>query len=1022
MQTHTKGLLTLKIYFYDIESLKNVFTLCNYKSDKNEIDIYCLCDDPSLLNLLNFQTHLLDRIYSRNRNFHGSVNFYDLHTESANNRLAKTFGLSDAYSVNNPQDKGLYPPEFRPVCDTDTDYDENKHPYLMGYNSNNYDTTMLALYFHEVYPIIERRFDGDSPSQDVKFKPTTAELMREYNDQLFSKRFKENMPLRLTQHYNENTKSWTETSYKTTEYKIRKNMLMTGRHIDVARLNEKQQKVALKRLLGMLGYQILESDKLDDTKAVIENTDQLLDLIAYNISDVVNLELLFNHNAYKSKFALKKGLLERYPELMYERIQGQYAPDVKPHKTRRDRLTIDSSSAQFATKSLCPYDHLHDIPSVSFMYPSERKAKELGVPRVNVLEETKKFFYSHFTQPHIRAEFDRVYNYYKSIEGKNFNESENYKTDYQNTSDYLPPKRLTDIPKTNTCMVYYNQDGSPSSCFVTFSTGGIHGAEYNIDLFNADCREFAKEESYFAYAKTQYPDPVTLRAAKKITMPDGTELSYTHFLKTGATLKKAEYKDIEPKRPALFQESKKGDYKLNTRYAYTSADPTNHEDFTSYYPNLLRMMSAFYNEGLGYDRYAEIFDDKQKYGKLMKDKSISDEKREYYSVMREGTKLILNSASGAGDATFESNIRMNNQIISMRIIGQLFSWRIGQAQTIGGARIPSTNTDGLYSVLEESINNKILEKESSDIGVAIEPEPLYLISKDTNNRAELTIDLSTILNASGGTLSCRTGPTPTQSLAHPAIIDWALTEYLIKVSQRENNLSLAHPFNADLGRRIIESAKNVFDPIKFLIMFQNVIASSVGSINYIFGTTDDDVETPIILQHYNRVFIMKDKTPNTMHLRAANAKKLTPATMTKRQRNGERRQQNDPVAVNVLSANGVNMSELPDDKEAVIKKITNIDEDWYMLIENRNLSELTDSERNFIIDNLDYDKYLESLCSSFENNWRNTLPDDLFELIKNGCDISMSTIENSKSCDVTVHTNDINTIRQFYNSIHAVTA
>ena len=39
-----------------------------------------------------------------------------------------------------------------------------------------------------------------------------------------------------------------------------------------------------------------------------------------------------------------------------------------------------------------------------------------------------------------------------------------------------------------------------------------------------------------------------------------------------------------------------------------------------YYPNLLRMMMAFFNKGLGYDRYAEIFDQKQEYGKKMKDK------------------------------------------------------------------------------------------------------------------------------------------------------------------------------------------------------------------------------------------------------------------------------------------------------------------------------------------------------------------------------------------------------------------
>lgn len=1003
----------MKTHFYDIESLDNVFTLCNYKPDSNSIDVYCLCDNENLLHVLGFHNLLTARIYACNKNFNGAVHFYNLKDEQSNNRLAKTFGLSDAYLVNDQKSKSTYPSDFRPVCDTDADYSDDEHPYLMGYNSYNYDTTMLALYLHEAFAVQERRNSDGTITTTTPFSPVTACDMRKYNNELFTPRFKDCMPSRLAYTCPAGSSALKGPDYTLRPYRIRKNMIMTGRHIDVARLNEKQQHVALKRLLGMLGYQILESDKLNN-KSVINTTSELFDLIAYNVSDVVNLKLLADNKTYKSAFTLKKGLLDRYPELIYSEQKNQYKPDIRPDKVRRDRLTIDSSSAQFATKALCPYDHLHDIPTVSFLYPSKQKAKELGIDRVNVLDESKKFFYSHFSQPELRANFDRIYYYYKDIEGKNFNESLNYMTDYGEDADARLPQKITEIPKTNTCMCYYNQDGTESSCFVTFSTGGIHGAEYNIDLYKYDLREFTKTLSYFDYVKSLYPNPVDVRKAKQLTMPDGTVLSYTYFLKTGATLKNAEYKDIETKRPQLFVKSKKGDYKLNSKYAYTSASLTVHEDFKSYYPNLLRMMSAFYNDGLGYDRYAEIFDDKERYGKLMDDESISESERSTYAIMRNGTKLILNSASGAGDANFESNIRMNNQIISMRIIGQLFSWRIGQAQTLHGARIPSTNTDGLYSILEESLNNKILAKESADIGVAIDPEPLYLISKDTNNRLELKTDGQTVtkINASGGTLSCRKGPTPTQSLAHPAIIDWALSEYLIRVSKGEQNLSLAHSFNDDLGMNILKSASQQFEPVKFLNMFQNVIASSVGSIIYIFGMKDSS-DVPIILQHYNRTFIMKDNTPGTMHLRAANGKKLTPATIKKRSRNGERAQQHNPLAIDILLANGVDIADLPNDKEAVIKKITNISEDWFMLIENRDLSQLTDDEKSFIIENLNYDGYLELLRDSFERNWRNILPPDLFNLITNGCCLSLSDRDNNNV--LSKELTDTNSIRTFYN-------
>ena len=124
-------------------------------------------------------------------------------------------------------------------------------------------------------------------------------------------------------------------------------------------------------------------------------------------------------------------------------------------------------------------------------------------------------------------------------------------------------------------------------------------------------------------------------------------------------------------------------------YKRQSSDEAIHEDFASYYPLLLTNMSAFYNPDLGDDRYLKIFHDKERYGKQMKDQSLSAAERERLGVLRNGTKLILNSASGAGDASHDNPIRVNNQIISMRIIGQLFSWRVGQAQTLAGARIIS---------------------------------------------------------------------------------------------------------------------------------------------------------------------------------------------------------------------------------------------------------------------------------------------------------------------------------------------
>ena len=984
----------MKSIFFDIESLENVFSLVSFNDYENTCDIYYLVDNEDQLFVTD---HLLthdelfplvdDMVHKKNKNFNGQCRLYNLKDPMANARLAATFGLSDAQSVSDPSSKSSYSANFRLKCDTDLDYNEDEDYYIFGYNSYHYDTTMLSMYFYDAIPT----------TKNPVFRPIKAKLMRQYNDELFSAEFKEAMENRLRFSYKNPmypNKGYNQMDYNDPKAVIRKNMLMTGRHLDAGRLNEKQQKVALKRILGQIGYQILESDKLRPGQNVIETLVQFLELMAYNVSDCVNLKKLVNHKDYMSAFTLKRQLLKDYPELIYNQKNDAYAPDISPKSVRRDRLMIDSSSAQLSTKALCPYGHLRDYPTVSFMYPSEAKAAAFGIPRINVLEEAKEFFYKNFSQQEIRARFDEIYNYYKSIEGKNFNTSKNYMNDYGSEEEGLPedlvPYSLSDIPVPNTCMPYYDKDGTPSRCFVNFSTGGIHGAEYNKELYEADLaiyntkyQEWQHQLDVINKVKTMYPDPRDLKRAKSVIIDD-VKYTPSKFLMPRATVDEAYWKNDPkpPKKPELFVKSSSSDsYNIAKRYTFTSAAKTNHEDFTSYYPNMLRMMDAFFNEGLGYDRYGEIFDNKTRFGVMMKDSKFTQQERDMYSTMRNGTKLVLNSASGAADANFESNIRMNNKIISMRIIGQLFTWRIGQAQTIEGANMISTNTDGLYSVLEETKNNAVLKRESDSIHVEIEPEPLYLISKDSNNRLEVTIDdnnqLDKIIGASGGTLSCRKGPSPSKALAHPAVIDWALAEYLILAATNYKGISMSSEFDDNIGMNILNAAKTAFgSKVETLLMFQNVIASAPGSQRFVFATTDDDPNTPIPLQHYNRCFIVKDKTPGTYHLKIASAKIITDMMLSKRTRDNQSMRQNDPMASYILKVNGIRADKLPMNKEATVTKIPKIGEHWYIKICNDDLYMLDDARMDQILDALDIDKYLSLVKDVFNENWRNVVPDN----------------------------------------------
>lgn len=274
--------------------------------------------------------------------------------------------------------------------------------------------------------------------------------------------------------------------------------------------------------------------------------------------------------------------------------------------------------------------------------------------------------------------------------------------------------------------------------------------------------------------------------------------------------------------------------------------------------------------------------------------------------------------------------------------------------------------------MEATRNNEILARESANIGVEIEPEPMYLISKDTNNRIELDPSNGKILSASGGTLACQSwagkkGPSPTKSLDHCAITDWALCEYLIfAATGDQTRASLVKPFNPEVGLKILLSASNKMSKTRLLNMFQNVIASSPGSDTYIFAVKHGETERPIPLQHYNRVFIMRDNTPGTVHLFAACVRKLTPQQLKTRAKNNERAQQNDPIALQVLNNNGVETKSIQPGYEASVKKVKDVGTKWFMRVENRDLEYIPDEEIDLIIENLDYGKYLYLLAKAFD--------------------------------------------------------
>lgn len=1268
-----------KFHFYDIECLRNIFTLTVYIPEENKVEQYFLTsrkkhgEKTSLYDLVHAEPNLTkyttDRVRLRNLNFNpgrvinrdknnkatlstGNVELYDLSNNENVIRLAHEFGMSNADDASDPYDNSsTYPAGLRLDATTDLPVKNNDHfkadhinrkynaqlltksnvdtlrkytpkdlhtsffnelsklhyqyfndtkmPYLIGYNSYNYDLTLLAIFLAgavtEVAPnSVNFRKNMYSINRSgvhyFNIEPDSPEALRNVNNAMFSSQFIDNMPAILYRGRDTNITGSYDVDYNNAN-KIRKNMLRSGRHLDAARLNEKMNKVGLKRLLGTLGYQILESDKLRPGTDTIQDLDQFYDLLAYNASDCINLAALFSDDQYIGTFNLKKQLLHDYPMTVYSKADGAYEPVIDPSHVKPNRMQIDSSSAQIATNVICPYGHLNDILAVDFTYPEKRKSVETGIAQFNVLDLTREFFTNRVYKPALKLNakaakralksFENIMTYYQFVQGKNFNDSANYyhkyllpynknyssydylknldtkgfkalwatvdsfdwvrighhmsqakdnevftftepnsqvkinlpysfikhqKITYAQTDDekripltindmimhlnrdekvdikpsdyrsyelssliekieassvsnldnivvqpkttkskqityhdfdkvrtlvrklsrkyfgveftlseFNPKKRLdsqqlvnakthraifqvvmrpytaSDMPAGNYSMPFFNKDCSPSAGYIHFSLGGIHGAEYDIDLYNKDHEEFTRR----------------------------------HNMTPALDGKFAPYTDAEHKwltQHELFRPGQKGDYDLNKRYVYTSIDPVNHEDFHSYYPGMCRMLNVYWNDGIGYDIYGKIYDRKQELGVMMKDPKYSKQQQAYFKSQRGGTKLILNSTTGKGDSHGQNSpIQMNNNIISMRLIGQMFTWRIGQAQTLLGAKCISTNTDGIYTVMEDvELNDKSLAKEAAQIHVGIDPERLFLISKDANNRIEANIKTHALSTASGGGLRAFNGPQTTGRLSHPAAIDRALGLYLLNIADPKSEYydpKMKNDFNLNLSSNILHHLLkpdvanedlNLQDKQKLLNYFQNMIASSTGSNRYIFTTkkyipiktlndskfvTDSQADNPIYgqlfnldsisqddltnIQQFNRVFYVKDNKfthDNLVHVYVASGRKVPAKDVISRKRNGQAPVTNSEAASYILRENGVDIGKLNDEnREASVVTLPSLPPQQNVIIVNNDLSSLNEDEVDNILKSLDYRFYLELFCKTYVKNWSNSL-------------------------------------------------
>lgn len=999
--------MTHNFTYYDIESLENIYAIGLYTQKTNRLDIYFYLDD---MNIIPTAQSIKDRIATRNRNFDtdgSNVYIWDLREPASFARLMWQMAIdyrkrgSNYVRKDNPfmtivykdgdEDKTIK--ILKPVVwDTDPEFNRDEHPFLISYNGYQYDTTIFAQTIDDFVEI-------DEENNLVRFREPSndrAYNLRLFNDKLFDT-YKTNMPMALT------VDSAGNKDYDLIGRHLRNNMLRSGRYVDASKLNEKMYKVALKRLLGLTGNQILESNKLKPGQSRLENADEVCELIAYLASDVIQLHELMTNKIYISSFELRDAVLRDYPELIYRKAQGNgpenYVPMTADPKNVRnkwpdDRLYRDSTSAQLTTASLFPYSKVDDFKTVSYMYPAQKVVDQLNekykddiekglrkpVRRVNVLDETKTFIYNLYSQTSdevaqkVLNEFQPIYDYYKSLEGRNVNASERHIDKYKLFQEDV----LTKLPKfERSFMHYYDKDGNPTGDYINFSVGGVHGAQWNKSYFESEMNNRREFNKLLDQLLEQYSDAVTARRAQiNIIAPDGKKRGYiplgdvlvrTGFvLKSGRRIDASQFKDKLPILESPFTTNKDGIQKLDDKYTYTTASYVNHEDFSSYYPNLLINMDVFYNTDLGYDRYNELYEQKETLGALENDMSLPADERAIAKLKRNGTKLFLNSATGGAATEYDTNIRANNAILSMRIIGQLLTTRVGIYQAYYGANIPSTNTDGLYTIMEELENNELLEKISGDINVAIEPERMFLVSKDANNRFEVITHGDKTSIIASGAVGYYYGPEPKGSLNHPAFVDKILVDYMRTIAPTYDT-NLTQPFNEEAYKRIKAKYFDGLDPREKLLYYQNVLASTTD--RHIFAIRDGE---NIAIHKYNRIFQVKPDIDGAVYLKMASMAKVSDAIANKRIKNNERVVSNDPEAVRILHEGGYFDTEMPQ-HEAKIGKISGVSDTLPVLIVNDSINNMTDEEANALLAKLDDDVYMNMVKTSYEELWRNKL-------------------------------------------------
>lgn len=599
---------------------------------------------------------------------------------------------------------------------------------------------------------------------------------------------------------------------------------------------------SLKRIAAQLGYRIEEPEGIDLSDSYKElTTGEITTLLVYNVSDVLVSYLVFNHEVYVDVRTTREKLLSRFAERFVKKLNvnstsAQFITNVIAPKLE-DKLVDNPVIETFFPVHGPEHQHVYDTIRPYYEALVHKKFKEfLEMPIVlNMTEEQKKYLVVTRSIEAIQA-LDKVFTDYLQMTEQygplatDPNKNMRYRIKHgelqEDLLEYMhnryakfpeevylmysyyrnSPSRkdaierfIEDYPEPPENFVYKKSKGSAvydkiscvvvikdTSMVLSFSIGGVHGEVIDVEPYQRADKIVRKFNATLEYLE-QYYEPATLiEAAKNNTLPSDVltklDLAHDSELDQMGAITKFVTKG-SGKNPPKFKSPKK---RISPKDYVRNVDVKNvlHADVDSLYPSLLiilRIFAKFDSESFTWkDIYRELRDERlamKNFAHRIPEEEWTEEEYKAEAIQLLN-KLLLNSASGVLDAGYDTNVRANNNAMSMRICGQLIlTDLVFAADELGGESV-STNTDGVYLTgVEIDILTPVVEAWKAKYHLGAKPEIMTrFISKDSNNRFEQKNPESDG-KAAGGTIGNNQGETPSKKMGQPSMVDETVVEY-----------------------------------------------------------------------------------------------------------------------------------------------------------------------------------------------------------------------------------------------------